>query len=182
MKKIVVLFSGNGGNLHNIIKKLHKKKCEVVCAITNNPEAQGLKNLPIKSEILKHNDFNSRKEYDKALVELISTYNPDLTVLAGFMRILTSEFTANIKAINLHPSLLPRHKGAGAIQASFTDNETKAGVTVHWVEDKLDAGEIISQQSFTKDKNDTLEGFTSKIKELEYTLLPKAIVKVLYEL
>lgn len=181
MKKIVVLFSGEGGNLHNIIKKLHNKECKVVCAITNNPKAKGLINLPVKSEILQHDSFDSREQYDKALVELIGRYNPDLTVLAGFMRILTSEFTKNIKAINLHPSLLPKHKGARAIQKSFEDKDTLAGVSVHWVEDELDGGKIIAQKSFKKDKNETLESFTCKIKELEYTLLPEAIIKVLYE-
>lgn len=181
MKKIVVLFSGEGGNLHNIIKKLHNKKCKVVCAITNNPEAKGLINLPVKSEILKHNDFNSREKYDKALVKLIGRYEPDLTVLAGFMRILTPEFTKNIKAINLHPSLLPKHKGARAIQDSFDDKDTEAGVTVHWVEDELDGGEIIAQGRFKKSNNETLESFTCKIKELEYKLLPQTIVKILYE-
>ena len=196
MKKIVILFSGEGKNLHNIIKKLHPHKCEVVCAITNKADAKGLKELHVnvKSEVLEHTKFSSREEYDKALVTLIQSYKPDLVVLAGFMRILTPIFTQNIKAINLHPSLLPKHKGANAIQESFessdggfytkgiNSSDKEGGISVHWVSEKLDSGEIIAQKSFTKSEDETLESFTCKIKELEYQLLPETITKILYNL
>ena len=184
MKKIVILFSGEGKNLHNIIKKLHPHKCEVVCAITNKADAKGLKELHVnvKSEVLEHTKFSSREEYDKALVTLIQSYKPDLVVLAGFMRILTPIFTQNIKAINLHPSLLPKHKGANAIQESFESSDQEGGISVHWVSEKLDSGEIIAQKSFTKSEDETLESFTCKIKELEYQLLPETITKILYNL
>jgi phosphoribosylglycinamide formyltransferase-1 len=184
LKKIIILFSGEGKNLHNIIKKLHPHECEVVCAITNKADAKGLKELhvSVKSEVLEHTKFSSREEYDKALVTLIQSYKADLVVLAGFMRILTPVFTQNIKAINLHPSLLPKHKGANAIQESFESSDKEAGISVHWVSEKLDGGEIIAQKSFIKSKDETLESFTCKIKELEYQLLPETITKILYQL
>ena len=185
MKKIVILFSGEGKNLHNIIEKLHPKICEVVCAITNKADAKGLNGLQvrkIKSEVLEHTNFSSREEYDKALVKLIQSYKPDLVVLAGFMRILTPVFTKNIKSINLHPSLLPKHKGANAIEDSFLSSDKEAGISVHWVSEELDGGEIIAQKSFIKSEDETLESFTCKIKELEYELLPQTIEKILYEL
>ena len=182
MKKIVVLFSGEGKNLHNIIDKLHGNRCEVVCAITNKADAPGLNNLHVKSEVLEHTKFHSREEYDKELVKVIRSYKPDLVVLAGFMRILTSSFTQKIKSINLHPSLLPRHKGANAVEESFFSDDKEAGVTIHWVTEELDGGEIIAQKSFLKSENETLEGFTCKIKELEYELLPQTISKILYDL
>ena len=182
MKKIVVLFSGEGKNLHNIIDQLHNKECEVVCAITNRADAKGLQNLHVRSEILEHTNFSSREDYDDALVKLIQTYETDLVVLAGFMRILTPIFTQNIKAINLHPSLLPKYKGANAIEDSFYSDDNEGGISVHWVSEELDGGEVIEQKSFTKAKDETLESFTCKIKELEYELLPQAILKILYEL
>ncbi len=182
MKKIVILFSGAGFNAQNIVKKLHNQECEVICGITNKREAQGLdklKDLSIKTEILEHMDFNSREEFDTALVELIDSYEPDLVVLSGFMRILSDVFTSNIKAINLHPSLLPKFKGSRAIERSFEDSDSECGVSVHHVSSELDAGEVILQKSFTKFDNDTFESFSDKIKTIEYEIFPQAIVKVL---
>jgi phosphoribosylglycinamide formyltransferase 1 len=182
LKKIIVLFSGEGKNLHNIINTLHGKSCEIVCAITNKADAKGLQGLHVKSHILEHKSFSSREEYDNELVKLIRSYQPDLVVLAGFMRILTPIFTKQIKAINLHPSLLPKHKGGNAITDSFHSDDKVGGISVHWVSEELDGGEIIAQMSFFKNENETLESFTYKIKELEYELLPKTIEKILYDL
>ena len=182
MKKIVVLFSGEGKNLHNIIEKLHGKSCEVVCAITNKTDAKGLEGLHVKNEVLEHTSFSSREAYDTELVKLIQNFKPDLVVLAGFMRILTPIFTQQIKAINLHPSLLPKHKGGNAIEDSFLSDDKEGGISVHWVTDELDGGEVIAQMSFEKSKDETLESFTCKIKELEYQLLPQTIEKILYNL
>lgn len=182
MKKIVALFSGEGTNLANLIEKIHLKHGAIVCAITNNPEAGGIakaRTAHIPVEILDHRDFESREAYDAALVELISEYNPDLVVLCGFMRILTPVFTTNVRSINLHPSLLPAFKGARAIERSFESDESVCGVTVHWVSEELDAGEIILQKSFTKNPKDTLEEFSAKIREIEHEILPLSVIKIL---
>lgn len=182
MKKIVALFSGEGTNLANLIEKIHLKHGAIVCAITNNPEAGGIAkartaNIPV--EILDHRDYESRETYDAALVDLINEYNPDLVVLCGFMRILTSVFTSQVRAINLHPSLLPAFKGARAIERSFESDESVCGVSVHWVSEELDAGEIILQKSFTKNPKDTLEEFSAKIREIEHEILPLSVIKIL---
>lgn len=182
MKKIVALFSGEGTNLANLIDKIHLKHACLVCAITNNPEAGGIAkaraaHIPI--EILDHRDYESREAYDAALVDLIGEYNPDLVVLCGFMRILTSVFTSQVRAINLHPSLLPAFKGARAIERSFESDEHVCGVSVHWVSEELDAGEIILQKSFTKNPKDTLEQFSAKIREIEHEILPLSVIKIL---
>ena len=182
MKKIVILFSGEGKNLHNIINKLHGNVCEIACAITNKADAAGLNNLHIKSEVLEHTKFASREEYDAALVKLIETYTPDLVVLAGFMRILTPVFTSQIKAINLHPSLLPKYKGGNAIKESYESGDEECGISVHWVSEELDGGEVIAQQSFKRDTQMSFETFSNKIKELEFELLPRTITKILYNL
>jgi phosphoribosylglycinamide formyltransferase-1 len=182
MKQIVALFSGEGTNLANLIEKIHHQHAQMVCAITNNPDAGGIvkaqrASVPVK--ILNHRDYASRENYDHALVELIHSYHPDLVVLCGFMRILTPIFTANIRAINLHPSLLPMFKGSRAIERSFESEESLGGVTVHWVSEELDGGEIILQKSFTKNSSDTLEEFTAKIRHIEYEILPQSIINIL---
>lgn len=182
MKKIVILFSGDGFNAQNIVDLLHKKECIVACGITNNPDAKGVEKLNllgVKTEILNHTDFNSRESFDEELVKLVNFYNPDLVVLSGFMRILSDVFTSHVKAINLHPSLLPKYKGAKAIERSFSSSDREGGVTVHWVSGELDGGNIILQKQFIRSEDDTLESFAKKIKDIEYELMPKAIVKVL---
>ena len=187
VKKIVILFSGVGTNLQNIISKLHKKKIhsvtyEVVGAICNKKEAQGInicKKHHIPFTLIEHKTYNSREEFDKELVRQIQKFDPDITVLAGFMRILTSIFTKNIKAINLHPSILPLFKGENAIQRSFESDMKIGGVSVHFVSDELDGGNIILQECFQKEESQTLQSFQNKIKQLEFELLPKAIIKIL---
>jgi len=182
MKKIVILFSGDGFNAQNIVKKMHNKKCEVVCGISNKRDAKGhvkLQELGIKTEVLEHDGYDSRESFDEELIRLIKNYEPDLVVLSGFMRILTEVFTSNIKAINLHPSLLPKYKGAKAIEQSFLSQDKECGVSVHHVNGELDAGEIILQKSFLRSDGETLESFSAKIKELEFSIMPEAIEKVL---
>ncbi|EDZ63440.1 phosphoribosylglycinamide formyltransferase [Sulfurimonas gotlandica GD1] len=182
MKKIVILFSGDGFNAQNIVKKLHEKECFVVCGITNKKDAKGLdklQELSVKTEVLEHLNFNSREEFDEELVKLVNSYEPDLVVLSGFMRILSDVFTSNVKAINLHPSLLPKFKGARAIERSFESHDTECGVSVHYVSSELDGGNVILQKSFKKEDNETLESFSAKIKNIEYEIMPQAIVEVL---
>lgn len=182
MKKIVALFSGEGTNLANLIEKLHLKHCAIVCAITNNPEARGIakaREAGIPVEILDHRDYEGREAYDTALVEMIRDYAPDLVVLCGFMRILTPIFTSQIHSINLHPSLLPAFKGSRAIERSFESDENLCGVSVHWVTDELDGGEIVMQKSFIKSNNETLESFTQKIRAIEHEILPLSVMSLL---
>ena len=182
LPKIVILFSGEGSNLLNIIKTLHGRELQVVASITNRPNAGGIAkakahNIPVA--IIDHTLFESRESFDEKLLETIERYRPDLVVMAGFMRILTPIVTDNIKAINVHPSLLPLFKGSNAIVKSFESMETNGGISVHWVSSELDGGEVIAQDSFSKAEGETLESFTQKIRNLEHKLLPKTIVQIL---
>ena len=182
MKCIVILFSGTGSNLLNIIEKLHLKEVEVVAAITNRPKAVGIakaKAHDVKVEVIDHTLYESREAFDVKLLETIEKYKPDLVVMAGFMRILTAIVTDNIKAINVHPSLLPLFKGANAIQRSFESDEPYGGISVHWVSSELDGGKVIAQKQFEKTQDETLESFNEKIHQLEYELLPESIVSIL---
>jgi len=182
LKKVIILFSGEGTNLENIIKTLHlTKKIEVVKAISNKKDANGLKRAEkytIPTLVIEDKNFTAREEFDMQLVKEIEKESPDLVVLAGFMRILTPTFTKNIDAINIHPSLLPLFRGANAIENSFKSNMLVAGVSVHDVSEELDGGKIIAQDSFDK-KDMSFAEFEKRIHEIEYTLYPKAILKKL---
>jgi phosphoribosylglycinamide formyltransferase-1 len=181
MKSIAVLFSGKGTNFAHIVKTLHKKECEVVFALTNNPEAEGIsiaQAYGIPYGVVEPKNFDSREDYDAVVVETLKRYTPDLTVLAGFMRILTPTFTEQVKAINLHPSLLPRHKGLNAIEKSYEDEHDEGGVSVHYVSSELDGGEVVLQKTLFK-KGLTLEAYDKKIRLIEKEALTEAILKVL---
>lgn len=181
-KNIVILFSGEGSNLLNIIETLHPKEIHVAAAITNRPNAGGIAKAnahQVPVEVIDHMDFESRESFDAKLLETIKSYTPDLVVMAGFMRILTPVVTDNIKAINVHPSLLPLFKGGNAIKESFHSSELQGGISVHWVSTELDGGEVIVQDTFVKAEDETIESFTHKIRQLEHKLLPRAILQIL---
>ena len=187
VKKIAILFSGSGTNLEKIFEQLHKKtfeycQIEVVLTICNRPNAGGIaksRAYGIEPLILEHTHYASREDFDKALVEDIRNSGAELTVLAGFMRILTPVFTQNVKAINLHPSLLPLFKGAHAIKESFESPMKVAGVSVHYVNEELDGGDIIAQACFEKSDEMSFESFEEKIHSLEHEILPKTIKNLL---
>ena len=189
MKKIAILFSGKGTNFAHIVETLHKKELEIVLALTNNPQAEGIK-VAIDAEIPHgiidpkqfmesgHTASEAREHFDDLLVRQIKVYQPDLVVLAGFMRILTPVFTEQIKAINLHPSLLPRHKGLYAIEKSYEDEFSEGGVSIHYVSSELDGGEVILQKVIAK-KALTFEDYNVKIRSIEKEALVEAICKIL---
>ncbi|MBQ9876367.1 MAG: phosphoribosylglycinamide formyltransferase [Campylobacter sp.] len=186
VKKIAVLFSGSGSNLQSILDKLHGKifddiKIEVVLTLTNKPNAYGIQRAAkfgLTSVVIDNKNFVSRQDFDKKVVEEIKKSGAELTVLAGFMRILTPFFCDNIKAINLHPSILPLFKGAHAIDESFDSDMQVGGVSVHWVSAELDGGKIIAQQTFQRE-NKTRDEWEAKIHEIEHELLPKTIIQIL---
>jgi len=181
MNKIAVLFSGKGTNFAHIVKTLHGKEIEIVAALTNNPEAGGIavaQAADIPLEIVDTKDFESREGFDAEVVRCLKKYQPDLTVLAGFMRILTPVFTESVKAVNLHPSLLPRHKGLHAIEKSYHDAYPQGGVSVHWVTSELDGGEIILQKEVLKEGL-SFEQYDQKVRQIEKEALIEAIKKVL---
>ncbi|MDA3047866.1 phosphoribosylglycinamide formyltransferase [Campylobacter sp. JMF_08 NE1] len=185
-KKIAVLFSGSGSNLEAILEKLHGKifgdiKIEVVLTLTNKPNALGIQKAEkygLTSVVIDHKAFVSREEFDAKVVEVIKKSGAELTVLAGFMRVLTPVFCEQIKAINLHPSLLPLFKGAHAIDESFASDMQVGGVSVHLVSAELDGGKIIAQEAFAREGK-TRDEWEAKIHEIEHEILPRTIVKIL---
>jgi phosphoribosylglycinamide formyltransferase-1 len=187
IKRVAILFSGEGSNLETLLKSIHNKAfgdttLEVGLTLTNKPKAGGIdksRSYGIEPIIIDHTQFETREEFDRAVVGVIQKENIDLTILAGFMRILTPIFTQNIKAINLHPSLLPQFKGANAIKRSYEANVSEAGVSVHFVSDELDGGEIIIQESFKKTTQMSYEEFEANIRKIEHEILSNAVIKLL---
>jgi len=180
-KKIAVLFSGKGSNFAHIVKCLHQQELDVVVALTNNPNAEGTaiaKVHGIALEVIDSKAYKNREAFDTVVVERLTKYSPDLTVLAGFMRILTPVFTEQIKSINLHPSLLPRHKGLNAIEKSYQDTYSYGGVSVHYVTSELDAGEVIFQKEVSKEGL-SFEAYDKKVRSIEKDALVEAIRLVL---
>jgi len=179
-KKIAVLFSGKGTNFAYIVEHMYRKEVEIAVALTNNPEAEGIaiaKKYGIPLEVVDSKRFDAREKFDTEVVRRLNLYRPDLTVLAGFMRILTPVFTEQIRAINLHPSLLPRHKGMHAIEKSFHDPFPEGGVSVHWVTSELDGGELIVQKKVAK-AGHNLESYTDAVRCIEKEALMEAIENV----
>lgn len=186
IKKIAILFSGRGSNLLSLLEKLHNKTfngvtLQVALTISNKKDAGGInhsRSFEIEPVIIEHKDFETREDFDKELVKTIKSHDIDLTILAGFMRILTPEFTTQIKAINLHPSILPLFKGANAIEDSFKSDMKLGGVSVHYVSEELDGGSLIAQEAFQKDDMN-LQKFEEKIHQIEHEILPRSVIELL---
>ncbi len=180
--RLVVLISGNGSNLQAIIDEINNNDlpAQVVAVISNKAEAYGLeraKKANIQHHVLSNKDYSERSDYDAALKELIDSYQPDLIILAGFMRILSNEFVEHFshKMMNIHPSLLPKHKGLNTHQRALDAGEKEHGCSVHFVTPELDDGPVILQAKTPVKDNDTAETLAARVHELEHRIYPQAI-------
>lgn len=155
---------------------------DIALTLCNNPTAYGItraQKLGIKCQILPHKNFASREAFDEAMAQSLCAHHIEYIFLAGFMRILTPAFIQKFSIINIHPSFLPEHKGAQGIKDSFYSHAHYGGVSVHWVSEELDSGEIILQEKVAKIPNESLEDFERRIHECEYALYPRAILYAL---
>ncbi len=180
--RLVVLISGNGSNLQAIIDNIanHNLPAQIVAVISNKADAYGLeraKKAGIEQHVLSHNNFTNRQQYDLALKELIDQYQPDLIILAGFMRILSNEFVEHYshKMMNIHPSLLPKYKGLNTHQRAIDAGDKKHGCSVHFVTPELDDGPVILQAKVKVEEDDTAETLAKRVHEQEHLIYPKAI-------
>ena len=180
--RIAVLFSGAGTNLAHLAKLAPQHGIEIAVAISNRRDAGGItvaEHFGIPVVLLASDQYDRREVFDHDLVEVLELYDVDLVVLAGFMRILTPVFTEAVRAINLHPSLLPRHKGLHAIRRSWEDDEPEGGVSVHWVTSELDGGEIIVQKKIEKEELD-FDAYDRAIRHIEKEALLESLCLVLH--
>ena len=145
--RIVILISGTGSNMLAIAESViaNTIDAEIVGVISNRPTAAGLEKaqaLGLQTDLIDHTLYPSREEFDHALIRMIEDLKPDLVVLAGFMRILTADFTRYYEGrlLNIHPSLLPKYQGLNTHQRALDAGDDIHGVTVHFVTEELDGG------------------------------------------
>ena len=185
MKKIVVLISGGGSNLEAIAKACQTGNipASIELVISNQSNVKGLERAQkfhLISRVIHHQDFNSREEFHQALLEQILPIEPDLVVLAGFMRILTNSFTEalNGKLINIHPSLLPDYPGLHTHKQAIANGDLMHGISIHYVSNELDGGPIITQGALKIDPAQSEAKLISRIHKIEHAIYPKVIADI----
>ncbi len=186
MFKLVVLLSGEGSNLQAIIDQVDdgEIKAEIVAVISNRADANGLnraEKAEISNVVLEHTHFADREAFDQSLAQIIDSYEPDLIVLAGFMRILSDGFVEKFqgKLINIHPSLLPKYKGLHTHKRALENGDKEHGATVHYVVPALDSGEMIIQGTVPVKTGDTEESLAQRVHEIEHVIYPQAIQQII---
>ncbi len=176
--RVTVLISGSGSNLQALIDAQQSGQLDMslVHVISNRAEAFGLQRAAqagVKSSVLPHTDFSSREDYDQALTRLIAAQNPDLVILAGFMRILGPVVIQRFGQlmINLHPALLPLYRGTDTYQRAIDACDSEHGASMHFVSGELDGGPLISQVRIPIHKTDTAEQLAARLSPREHELI-----------
>lgn len=180
--RLVVLISGSGSNLQAIIDACARGeiKAEIAAVISNKADAYGLeraKNAGIQTRVLSHKDFDSREAYDAELMDIIDNFEPNLVVLAGFMRILTPSLVQKFKGkmLNIHPSLLPKYQGLNTHQRAIDAKDDVHGVSVHFVTEELDGGPVVLQAKVPVLENDTAETLAQRVHQQEHIIYPLVV-------
>lgn len=179
MKNIVILISGRGSNMQAIVNAAIPN-ARIAAVLSNSATAAGLAwatERGIATDSLNHKDFPSRLAFDQAMMEKIDAYQPDLVVLAGFMRILTPKFCAHYsnRLINIHPSILPAFTGLHTHERALEAGCRVAGCTIHFVTPELDCGPIISQGIVPILDGDTPDDVAARVLTVEHRLFPQAV-------
>ena len=181
--RIVCLLSGSGTNLGALIEAQQRRQlgnAKLVGVFSNVLDAHGLqraRDANIATEALSHRVFSTREDFDRAVIQRVSPWQPDLIVLAGFMRIMSPVFVAHYhgRLINIHPSLLPKYRGLDTHRRALEAGDTEAGATVHWVTEELDGGDIIDQIRVPIEPNDTVDRLRERVLQAEHVLYPRVI-------
>ena len=182
MKRLVVLISGSGTNLQALIDGCNNGSiaASIAAVISNRPDAYGLERARaagIEALCIDHRQFVSREEFDRALQQQIDRHEPDLVVLAGFMRILTPAFTRHYlgRMLNIHPSLLPKYPGLNTHQRALDAGDDIHGVTVHFVTPELDGGPNIIQAVVPILEGDDARKLALRVLTQEHEIYPMAV-------
>lgn len=177
--RIIVLASGTGTNLQRLIEVSRERDFpgQIVAVGSNRPGAFALERAAqagIETFTVDHTRFDSREEFDTALKAEIERHSPDLIVLAGFMRILGTDFVRAFhgRMLNIHPSLLPKYRGLNTHRRALEAGERIHGVSVHFVTEDLDGGPVIAQAEVTVKPDDTTESLARRVQAQEHLLYP----------
>tara|TARA_A100001015_G_C14907237_1_gene678866 strand:- start:201 stop:779 length:579 start_codon:yes stop_codon:yes gene_type:complete len=185
-KKIAVFISGRGSNLRSLIKYSKKKDSliKIILVISNNPDAEGLK-YASKSKIKIYSKrIKNKSNFENNSLKLLNKYNINLLCLAGFMKILSSNFIKKFSKpiLNIHPSLLPKYKGLNTHERAIRNKDKFAGASIHIVTEKLDSGKVILQKKVKILKSDNVKSLEKKVLKIEHEIYPEAIEKFLTNL
>jgi phosphoribosylglycinamide formyltransferase-1 len=178
-KSAVILISGRGSNLLALLNA-DLENCRITAVISNKPNVEGLNIATrhgIPTHVLNHRDYPDREAFDTALASAIDQYQPDLVILAGFMRILTTGFVTHYQGrlINIHPSLLPAYSGLNTHERALEDGVKIHGCTVHFVTPELDHGPIIIQAAVSVLMDDTPSTLAARVLHEEHRIYPQAV-------
>ncbi|WP_160087585.1 phosphoribosylglycinamide formyltransferase [Pseudomonas sp. 9AZ] len=179
---VVVLISGSGSNLQALIDSIAHdgNPARIAAVISNRADAYGLeraKQAGIATAVLDHKQFDGREAFDAALVEAIDAFDPQLVVLAGFMRILTPGFVRHYagRLLNIHPSLLPKYKGLHTHQRALDAGDSEHGCSVHFVSEELDGGPLVVQAVVPVQSDDSPTSLAQRVHEQEHVIYPLAV-------
>jgi phosphoribosylglycinamide formyltransferase 1 len=182
MKKLVILISGRGSNMEAIVRACAAEHwpARVAAVISNRPEAAGLAfaaSQGIATAVVDHTGYADRAAFDAALTDTIDAHEPDLVVLAGFMRVLTPAFVQHYagRMLNVHPSLLPSFTGLNTHQRALDAGVRIHGATVHFVTDDLDHGPIVAQAAVPVLPGDDAAALAARILKVEHVIYPRAV-------
>ena len=182
MKKIVVLISGHGMNLQALIDACKSSyiNAEIVGVFSNQSHAFGLqraKSAGIFHRTFLRSDYADNLAMDRHIADEIDNLGADLIVLAGYMKILSAEFTHRFagKILNIHPSLLPKYSGLHTYQRAIEAGETEHGMTIHFVNEKVDGGAIVLQAKVPIFPEDNITDIEDRVKEQEIRFYPLVI-------
>ncbi|KAA6050535.1 MULTISPECIES: phosphoribosylglycinamide formyltransferase [Pantoea] len=182
MKKLVVLISGNGSNLQSILDACASGRINgsVAAVFSNKESAYGLtraQQASVPGLALSPGDFPDRETFDRQLMQEIDAFEPDLVVLAGYMRILSSAFVAHYhdRLLNIHPSLLPKYPGLHTHRQALENGDKEHGTSVHFVTDELDGGPVVLQARVPIFPGDDEAEITARVQHQEHAIYPLAI-------
>jgi len=178
--RVGVLVSGEGSNLQAILDTLHGDEIDVVGVASSRAEARGLdraRGAGLEAAVFDRSAHAHRDARDAALGNWLAERQVDLVVLAGFMEILGGPFIRRFEGriVNVHPSLLPAFPGVRAIEQALDYGVQVMGVTVHFVDEAVDSGPVILQESFELPYARDIEAIEEHVHQIEHRLLPRAV-------
>jgi len=186
MKSIAIFASGSGSNAENLITHFHKTQCaKVSVVLSNNPTAfvlERAKRLEVPSVIFSRSDFYQ----SESVLAILEDYKVDYIVLAGFLWLIPSNLIAAYpsRIVNIHPALLPKYGGKGMFgenvhKAVVANGDTESGITIHYVNEHYDSGNIIFQAKCSLEQGETPDSLAAKIHQLEFEHFPKVVESLL---
>lgn len=180
-----ILISGGGSNMESLVRAAQAPDypANIALVICNRPNASGIeraKRLGVPVIILDHKAYESREGFERAMDTALNNHNIELICNAGFMRILTPWFVRRWlgRQINIHPSLLPKHKGLHTHQRAIDAGDTHHGCTIHYVSEGMDEGEIIAQISVDILPADTADTLAARVLTQEHRLYPEVLERI----